>query len=198
MQTQLEIEAGVQQIEVVLESRSDAAVAGRVLDPNGTPLADEPVVLFHLFSTNSFSIRLDESRARTGHDGRFRFEGLLPGRYRADLAEDDEREVVGSVEFVLGASESHDELTLVAAEAVSISGWVDLGGRAPGDFIVALVDADTAEDVAQTSLEDSGEFRFHQLFPHRFDLVLWRGDREIDRRSLGRGGASAVTLVATD
>lgn len=70
-------------VRVDLRLRRGVALAGRVVDRFGEPVADADVEAARAGS------RLAPRRARTGPDGRFEIGGLDPGRYRVEASHDD-------------------------------------------------------------------------------------------------------------
>lgn len=58
-----------------VEQRTTAVFSGRVLDPDGVPVADSVVFMTHVDSGAQLELI-------TGNDGRFEFSGLAPGAYR--------------------------------------------------------------------------------------------------------------------
>jgi protocatechuate 3,4-dioxygenase beta subunit len=157
-----------------LEVRVDAAPAifGRVLGADGRGAAGIGVVAEPRGSTGG-------ANARTGEDGSFRIEGLVPGNY--DLTASTWRE--GSVR-AYGAAIVVDrdvrvELTLPVAAAIE-GRVVDEAGAPVARARVAAVMGETtdARDLRRSSLafsDETGRFAFPGIDPGRVSL---RADRD--------------------
>lgn len=134
--------ARIEGLQIVLES--GANVSGRVLDAEGR-------------AVQGTWVEGPGARQRTGGDGGYRLEGLVPGRHRISAwhPETDRR---ATVEIDLGA-ESLEGVDLVFDPAFSLSGKVtDSSGELVADALIRVWSPDNATVRTGASHED-GSFR---------------------------------------
>ncbi len=134
------------------------AVAGTVRDGNGRPLAG---VLVRAVTRGDGVVAPRPAEARTDFAGRFRLEGLEPGR--AELVAREAAVAVGAARAVRVGEGRAAEVDLVLPEAGVLSGRVSDGGRAPPPgttvLAVALRGGPGVLQVARTATDASGNFQ---------------------------------------
>ncbi|MDI7269454.1 MAG: carboxypeptidase regulatory-like domain-containing protein, partial [Myxococcota bacterium] len=102
-------------VRVDLRLRRGVALAGRVVDRFGEPVADADVEAARAGS------RLAPRRARTGPDGRFEIGGLDPGRYRVEASHEDLGTATTDATLDVGALGRPVELAFARAVPARVS-----------------------------------------------------------------------------
>jgi hypothetical protein len=104
---QLELRAGEETPEVTVVLEPASRIVGRVLDPEGEPVAGAAVRVAPPTDDPIADVLADLNPLRSGDTttdplGRFRFAGLLPGSYRISAFHDGFEKVAETVELLAG------------------------------------------------------------------------------------------------
>jgi len=163
--------------EVELELSAPQVVVGSVVDSHGTPVVGYRLQAARVVNGGMGEMALDRrNESITSPDGKFRLEGLIPGRWRFWAASSD-WVTVGAQELTVPSDA--DALRLHAVPAATVTGVVldPLGEPMPGATIRMgrpgnpVVGRTTWDDVlagppvARTRADDEGRFRLDGLRP---------------------------------
>ena len=127
----------------------------------------------------------------TGADGKFAFEGLLPGRYRLRVS--GTGLVPAEVRYVPVPS---DEVRIVISRQVRIDGIVTDGGDPVPNATVGLRGEAIGGEI-ETRTDAQGEFHFPELPEGRYQVYAWQGPlaaRAVRLSRLGSGPFPPVEL----
>ncbi|RMF74465.1 MAG: hypothetical protein D6738_06355 [Acidobacteria bacterium] len=148
-----------------LEIRLVAAstVSGRVLDPEGRPVADATVMLERRRAVmrGGFSavIQMAED-TRTDQDGAFRFEGVEPGKIQLSAQATDFRSATR--EFTVTEGEDLEDVVLPLEPAATVTGHVTRpdGSPAIGVWVGPVAGGETVRGPARTAAPTDGDGAF--------------------------------------
>ena len=162
--------AGEPVTRVVLELAAPSSLAGRVVAKQGK----EAVPLAEIVLAAGAAPPEEEARATADTSGRFRFDGLAPGRYRAEASASGYARATRQLEVPGG------EVTLELLASSFIEGFVvdALGQPAGGALITASVapePATGAPEPATATATGSGSFSL-EVEPRTWQLAARRGD----------------------
>jgi protocatechuate 3,4-dioxygenase beta subunit len=189
----VELAAADRRTDVVLELDAGAAISGRVLGEGGAPVGGARLRL------TPASARVGQVRATSGADGRYRIEGLLPGRYL--LAAEDGAHAPASRELRLSGGETLTGIDLTLATASVIIGKVVAGDGGPvaGATVVAYDRSRQRQrELATDRTDASGAFRLRSLPAGLLQLVAQHpshGRATHDPEPIGAGETRTVTLT---
>jgi hypothetical protein len=198
VQARIDMAAGAEVVQDLALAEPRCVLEGRVTDAGGAPLADVPVEAGEHLVAGSLTLGLGFTATRTDAQGRYRLEGLTPGRYRVEvsaeaLAERAVRPEGRSLD--LGPEESADGLDFVLVPAVVVTGWVDPGTTPLDELELSLRRASDGEERVRLTPQPDGGFTFGGLYPEAYELVLSHAGREVARASVGPQGAQGIVLV---
>ena len=188
VQAQVDLGAGADVVQDLVLAEARCTLAGRVTDALGAPLADVPVEAGEHLVAGSLTLGLGFQATRTDAQGRYRLEGLPPGRYRGEvsaeaLAERAVRPEGRSLD--LAPEESAEGLDFVLLPAVVVTGWVDPGTTPLDELELSLRRASDGEERVRLGPQADGSFTIGGLYPEPYDLVLERDGWELARVSVG-------------
>ncbi len=156
--------AGERVTRVSLELVAPCSIAGRTVAKQGK----EPVPLAAIVLTSGAAPSEEDARTTADAAGRFRFDGLAPGRYRAEASAE------GFTHATRELDVPGDEVTLELAASSFIEGLVvDAQGQPAGG---AQVTATGAPELATAIATDSGSFSL-EVEPRTYHLAAQRGDQ---------------------
>lgn len=188
----------VTNLDLVVADAS-GVIAGVVRDEDGAPVQDAHVEATRESESAAASGgALQSSRMRTGErplltddDGRFRVEGLSPGKYTLRAQR------VGGGEAVIEHVELGGDIVLTIAPTGRLSGIVALpGGGAPDEFTVKLRNRSTSFDRSDRFFRSDGVWTFNAVPPGVFevDVSAAEGTRKLEL-SLGPGEVKSGVRV---
>jgi hypothetical protein len=161
------------------EVRRGAAVSGRVLTPDGTPIEKARVLAFTNPDFKTFvifgrrSVAEAGGVARTDEEGRFEIRGLAPGEYTVEAKALGHHAVVAARSGV-SAGTSDVELTLAPKAWVQLV-VVDEETQSPiTEFSVVVAPVDESEGLVERAkvLSPAGAFRFAALLSRRYRVEV--------------------------
>ena len=178
----------------VLEEFPESVVEGRVVDPDGKPLANVSVTLHHDVEFEGLSFGFDHDGATSDEEGRFRFTGVRYGPHRIQAGS---CKLPRPVELFVERDARIDDLEVVSGSCRDVSGWVDLGTRTHEGLWIELRSLETGEYIARRSLEENTEFSFESVLDREYEVALGTGADEIfDTVTVPRDDASKLVLRA--
>ena len=77
---------------------------------------------------------------------------------------------------------------------MTVTGWVNLGGRPSADYHVRWIHPRTGEFIDSASVEEDGTFRFEGILEDIRDFALFQMHEELDRTTSGPERAGALVL----
>lgn len=172
----LEVKAGqdLTGLEIVLPP--GAEVTGRVLSPEGRPVADAQVAVVQESEERyaSFSSLV----ASTDADGQYRIDGVPPGKRTLEARSEGYRRAVRDVELTAAAV-----VDFALERGLEASGRVvdDAGSLIPGVELILFASQYSADAPHATS-EPDGAFRFSGLQDGTYRLVAFKDGYAPDRR----------------
>ncbi|MBI5364489.1 MAG: sigma-70 family RNA polymerase sigma factor [Planctomycetes bacterium] len=188
---EIEIEAGARIEDVELALAAGGALGVRVVDPDGAPIVGAWALLFR------GDERLELRSTPVGGDGRVRFEGLAPARYRVSVLHH-ATVVNGRADRPFASGETRDlapdggETELVLRRNRTLAGTVvDARGRALAGARVDAQSASGATDQAHTGADG----RFVVQLPEGEPITLEVGFVEASKRWVGRAADAQDGVV---
>jgi RNA polymerase sigma-70 factor (ECF subfamily) len=175
----------------------DGVASGRVTDLDGKPVADVRVQRSTVFRSSSLSMATGAVEQTTDADGRYRFEGLLPGEHTVQV------QAEGPLACSLPASSwfevsAGEEVVrdFVIGPCETYAGRVEGGPFDIDELEVHALHPRTEELVEQTRVGADGTFRFRPLLAGEYEFVLMRDQQELDHLRVTREAASDIVLRA--
>jgi protocatechuate 3,4-dioxygenase beta subunit len=173
----LEVKAGQDLTGLELVLPPGAEVTGRVLSPEGRPVAEAQVVLVEASEERypSFS----SLQATTDADGQYRIDGLPPGKRTLEARAEGYRRAVRDVELTATAA----VVDFALERGLEASGRVvdDAGNPIAGTELILFASQYSADAPHATS-EADGTFRFSGLRDGTYRLMAFKDGYAPDRR----------------
>jgi uncharacterized GH25 family protein len=172
----LELKAGQDLTGLDLVLPPGAEVSGKVLSPEGRPVADAEVAVVQA-SENGFPA-FSSLRATTDGDGGYRINGIPPGRHTLEARAEGYRRAVRDVEVTAAAA-----VDFALERGLEISGRVvdDAGSPVPGARLL-LIAGQNAFNSPRTASEADGTFRFSGLQDGTYRLAALKDGYTSDRK----------------
>ena len=182
----LEVKPGQELAGVEIVLPAGAAVEGRVLSPEGSPVANARVAVAEASRGGTFSF--SSQRAGTDADGHYRIEGIAPGPHTLQAQAEGYRRAVRDVE-AKGETRGVD---FQLDRGLEVSGRViDTAGNSFAGAVVFL--AGTVHDSRVTDSQEDGSFRIAGLDNGQYSLRA--SPRGLDSVSADGSAETAVTLA---
>lgn len=171
----LQIEEGTNRFDVELEAGVE--VAGRVVDPDGRPVAAALVEL-----TTASRADLRTYRSRTGTDGSFRLAPVAAGRYGLEASASGFATAKRPRPIVV-ADQPVDGLEIVLRRGATVSGRV-LGLSAEELPAVKVMARGEAGEERVAAMDSEGRYEVRDLPPGDWLLraSLWQAQRQVEAR----------------
>jgi uncharacterized GH25 family protein len=172
----LELKTGQDLTGVELVLAPGAEVTGRVLSPEGRPVAEAQVMLVE--ASEQRYPTFSSLGASTDADGRYRFDGLPPGKRTLEARAEGYRRAVRDVELTAAAV-----VDFTLERGLEASGRVvdDAGSPIPG-VDLTLFASQFSTDIPRAVSEADGTFRFSGLQDGTYRLMAFKDGYAPDRR----------------
>lgn len=173
-------------VDRLVLSEGEAAIAGRVLDLGGAPLAGVNVDIAWRVEGSGMSLVSTYDNTDTDRDGRYRFDGLPAGKYVMSVDGDSSRTPCSRpnpIELELEPKEHRGNVDFVAGECLTVRGQVELGARSADNLEVSLRRISDSETLTQVSVAEDGTFQLDPVIADDYDVVLTDEGVELDRAS---------------
>ncbi len=213
----IEVNAGAEVRGLAIRLRKSRVFHIRGKVAAGSPDAPLPPVSLKLVPREPSLVEPENIGATTGRDGRFEFDGVLPGSYRIQT---DRSEAVlldgppaGGALFgraIVGVGDSDvEEVTVLLSKGAELAGTIAGAAPNPKPPTVALV---AAWGPLYAKADAQGGFRFHDVPPDRYELAVSGlpegayiksvtfGGQDVTNQNLdlasGAGGRLEITLAS--
>ncbi len=182
----LEVKPGQELAGLEIVLLAGAAVEGRVLSPEGSPVPNARVAVTE--ASRGRAITFSSLRAGTDADGHYRIEGIAPGPHTLETRAEGYRRAVRDVE-AKGETRGVD---FQLDRGLEVSGRViDIAGNPFAGAVVFLSGA--SHDSRVTDSGEDGSFRIAGLDDGKYSLHA--SPRGFDSGSAGGSAETAVTLA---
>jgi 5-hydroxyisourate hydrolase-like protein (transthyretin family) len=162
-------------VELVLPPASE--VTGRVLSPEGRPVAEAQVVLVE--ASEERYPAFSSLRAATDADGQYRIDGLPPGKRTLEARAEGYRRTVRDVELTAAAT----VVDFTLERGLEASGRVvDDAGNPIAGVDLTLFASQYSADAPHAVSEADGTFRFSGLRDGTYRLIAFKDGYAPDRR----------------
>jgi hypothetical protein len=167
-----------------------------VLDLAGEPVRGLALEASVTFTASSLAVNVAGREARTDEDGRFLFDGLYAGRYAVSVrpAGPSAACAAPANAWVDVSAGEETQVEFAVGPCMLVEGRVDAGGEPAGGLEVYARDARGGERSGAVRVLEDGSFRLDPVLAREHELVLVRGEEELDRATVAPAGASGVVL----
>ena len=168
----------------------------RLLDESGQALPGRELECTSFFLANNLRMTLDGATFTSDPSGRVRIEGLAPGEYEFQPLP---QELCGDPPLQRLALERGQHVSLPdfrVGTCRSLAGWIDCGSVPCSELELAVRRAGATDWIESIAPASDGSFVVERLLAGPHELVLRRGELELDRAFVDPRDEGRVTLSA--